>query len=106
MLIWQWLSRISEVGMWEDHWGVYFTDPSEEHPSGKFECDACERLAEEEHDPFAYKQKRSYITGEPTSSEEEEDEDEEQLENWEGRADIDSLRQHAATRRHILATQV
>lgn len=84
MLLLQRLSRITEVGAWEEHWGVYFTDPSGEQPSGKFECYACKQLARDEHDPVAYKYKESYRTGEPSSSEEEEDEDEEKLEEWEG----------------------
>ena len=51
--------------------------------------------------------KTNAVTGQPEDDiEEEEDNDSmEKLENWEGRADLGSLRQHAATRRHIIATQ-
>ena len=38
--------------------------------------------------------------------EEEEEEEEEKLEDWEGVADVHQLRQHAATRQHILNMQV
>lgn len=55
-------------------------------------CYACDELAREEYDPFAYKMKPGCSTGEEHLYGDEEDEDEEKLEDWEGQADLDSLR--------------
>lgn len=122
--------RIGQHGDWQ----LNFEDPSTDHPKGKFICGACEEAAERDWDPCEEYRRRRDAEAERREAEEfrnenrdeedteeggseeddeddggdddEEEQEEEKLEDWEGVADVHQLRQHAATRQHILNMQV
>lgn len=119
--------RIGQHGDWQ----LKFEDPSTDHPNGKFICEACEAAAERDWDPCeeyhrrrdaeaerleaedCWNEHRGEEDTEEGGSEEGDDDDNdegkeevEKLEDWEGVADVHHLRQHAATRQHILNMQV
>lgn len=121
--------RIGQHGDWQ----LNFEDPSTDHPKGKFICGACEEAAERDWDPCEEYRRRRDAEAERREAEEfrnenrdeedteeggseeddeddggdddEEEQEEEKLEDWEGVADVHQLRQHAATRQHILNMQ-
>ncbi|DBA80004.1 TPA: hypothetical protein ACH3X2_007502 [Trebouxia sp. C0005] len=118
--------RIGQHGDWQ----LKFEDPSTDHPNGKFICEACEAAAERDWDPCeeyhrrrdaeaerleaedCWNEHRGEEDTEEGGSEEGDDDDNdegkeevEKLEDWEGVADVHHLRQHAATRQHILNMQ-
>ncbi len=123
--------RIGQHGAWQ----LKFEDPSADHPKGKFKCEACHAAAERDWDPCEEYHRRQDAEaerleaegvwdedgeeedkeegddvedddGDYNDEEEEEEQEEEKFEDWEGVADVHHLRQHAATRQHILNMQV
>ncbi len=77
------------------------TKPSKAHPDGSFFCGACHDAASRDHDPLA----KRYETEEDEQDEKEEDNDG-MLPHFEGKANLQTLRQHVATKRHITSMQV
>ncbi len=77
------------------------TKPGKAHPDGSFFCGACHDAASRDRDPLA----KHYETEEDEQDEQEKDNDG-MLPHLEGKANLQTLRQHAATEQHITSMQV
>ncbi|KAL3135661.1 hypothetical protein ABBQ38_006138 [Trebouxia sp. C0009 RCD-2024] len=93
----------------DGYWMLRFADPIQAHSEGTFTCGACEQAAIRDWDPIHEYHKRLDREARKEEGDEESDEGQadanDKFEASIGVADVDNLREHAATRQHILNMQ-